>query len=223
MRSHDCAQQLSFIRCIEQRIATLRFVTSSHLCGVTSTILTVAPVPPWWMKGSRGNRHYRKSFVSSPLWTTRSSSSVSMWLRERKSWSTRVRSDLYRGTGTNPILIWIPWNFREFYEISSMHLRIITSFFDFPFRSIVCQLILIWRSETRTRQICLLKFVQIYHYYLATCIQWTDIGLKKQIFFNIGLVYDFCLKLSILQVITSIPRTRMLDGYRRQGTSRHQG
>lgn len=153
-----CSTTGSFIRCIEQRIATLRLVTSSHLCGVTSTILTVALVLPWWMKGSRGNRHYRKSFVSNPLWTTRSSSSVSMWLRERENWSTRVRSDLYRGTGTNPILIWIPWNFRAFYEISSMHLNTVTLSFRLSV-SIDYFSINSYLTFTRTRPIGLLTFV----------------------------------------------------------------
>lgn len=117
----------------------------------------------------KGNRCYRKSFepiVDDPLVVVR----INVVAREREA--TQVRSDLYRReTGTNPILIRIPRNFRALYEISSMHLRTVISAFDFQFRSIIFRLILTERSHERIRQICLSDFVQIYHRYLATCVR----------------------------------------------------
>jgi len=158
------------------------------------------------MKGSQGNRRYRKSFVSSPLWT-RSSSSVLMWLRERADSSEVGRIRFSFGSLETFV------HFRNF-NCASKNRYIILRF---QFQSIIFQLILIRYSYKQTQWIYQYKFMLLFG------DNQEPIGLKKNDLFDIESVYDFCLKLSILQVITSIPRTWMLDGYRRQGTSRHQG
>lgn len=180
-RLQSCAQRLTPLSVASN--SGSRHSTSWHrvtyAMHVTSTILTVAPVPPWWRRVI--DVIVNLSCRTHCGWPSRRR--PYQCSREREREPTQVRSDLYRReTGTNPILIRIPRNFRALYEISSMHLRTVTSAFDFQFRSIIFRLILIECSHERIRQICLSDFVQIYHRYLAMCtVKRTDIGYEKKV------------------------------------------
>lgn len=163
--------------------------------------------------------------MSSPLRTTRSLSSISMWSRERElidSSEVRCLSPWNWGeSDSHSDSSKLSCNLRNFIYASKnsyviLRFSISISYFSinsYPTFS---------RTNSMDLSVRLCKDSTPLSGDMCTAIK-NRYRSEKNDLFDIGSVYDFCLKLSILQVITSIPRTRMLDGYRRQGTSRHQG